>query len=76
MEKNKTEADIPFEQSSDSYGSAVPRDHQAPFMDHEEGNGILIEPRSILRMRVEKGEVSWSDIEFKVKSQIISSFAK
>lgn len=57
MEKNKTEADIPFEQSSDSR-SSVPRDHQVPFMDHEEENGISIEPRSILRMRVEKGEVS------------------
>lgn len=76
VEKNRTEADVPFEHFSVSSGSAALRDHQTPFMDHKEGEGIIIHPRSVLRMRVEKGEVCWSDIDFEAKSQTNASFGK
>lgn len=76
VEKNKTEADILFVQSSDSSGSAIPRGHQTPFGDNEEGKGIMVEPRSILRMRVEKGKFCWSDIDFEAKSQTNPAFAQ
>lgn len=56
VEKNKTEVSFPFEQSLSSSGEAT-LEHQAPFMDHKGREGILLHPRSILRMRVEKGEV-------------------
>lgn len=59
MEKNKTEANVPFEQSLGSSKKATLCDHQTPFMDHKEGEGILIHPKSVLRMRVEKGEFCW-----------------
>lgn len=58
MEKSKTEADVPFEQSSDSSRSGIPRGHQTPFGDHDEGKGVMVEPRSVLILRVEKGESS------------------
>lgn len=45
-------------------GEAIPRNHQVPFLDHKDGEGMLNHPRSILRMRVEKGEVCWSDVDF------------
>lgn len=42
VDKNRTEADVPFEQSFSSSGEAVLRDHQAAFMDHKEREGILV----------------------------------
>lgn len=36
----------------------------------------MIEPRSILRLRVGKGECCWSDIVFEVNSQTKSAFAE
>lgn len=48
------EADIPFEQSSSSSGESASGKHKTAFRDHKEGKGILINPRSILRMRIEK----------------------
>lgn len=68
MEKNRTEADIPLELRSSSSGETIPRDHQTPFMDHKEEQCIWIHPRSVVRMRVEKGEICWSDIDFEAKS--------
>lgn len=68
MEKNTTKADVPFEQSFDSSGSGIPRGHQTPFEDHDEGKDVMVEPRSVLRLRVEKGEFRWSDIVFEAKS--------
>lgn len=81
IEKNTTEVEVQFEQSSSSSGEAAPHNHQVPFLDHTEGEGILIHikngphqvphevaPHSILKMKVEKGEVCWSDIDFEAKS--------
>lgn len=76
FEKNKAEANIPFEQSSGSSLGATPRDHQTPLMDHKEGDWILIHPRSVLRMRVEKVEFCWSDVDFEAKFETSPSFAK
>lgn len=36
---------------------------------------MLVNHRSTLRMRVEKGEVCWSDIDFEVKPQMNLLFA-
>lgn len=47
VEKNRTEADIPIELTSSASGEAVPRYHQTSFMDHKEGEGNFINPRSI-----------------------------
>lgn len=54
FEKNRTEADVQFELSSSSSGEAIPREHQTSFMDHKEGEGILLHSRSVLRMVREK----------------------
>lgn len=69
VEKNKTGANIPFELTSSSLGETVPCDHQIPFIDHKEGEGIWIHLKSVVRMRVERGEVCWSDIDFEAKSR-------
>lgn len=68
VEKNKIETDAPLEQLSSSSTEAVPRAHQTPLMDHIGGEGTLIYPSSVLRMRVEKGDLCWSDIGFEEKS--------
>lgn len=44
-------------------------------MEHKEGEGIMISPRSILRMRVESAEVCWNDVRFEAKAQTNSVFA-
>lgn len=74
MDKNKVEAEFPFGLTSSSSSEAVLHGHQTPFLDHKEGEGIWIHPRSVTRMRVERGEVCWSDIDFEAKSQTNSSF--
>lgn len=56
VEKNKTEAAIPFELMSSSSAEVVPQNHQTPFLDHKDGEGIWIHPRSVMRMRVERGK--------------------
>lgn len=38
-------------------------------MDRKEGEDILINLRSILRMRIEKNEISCSEVKFEAKSQ-------
>lgn len=42
-------------------------------MDDKEGEDIFINPRSILRMRLERVEVSWTKLRFETKSQSNSS---
>lgn len=39
------------------------------FDKHTKGEGLLIAPRSILRMRVKKGELPWADLRFESKTQ-------
>lgn len=42
------------------------------FSDHRDGIGTVINPRSILQMRVERANVSWNELRFKPKSQVIN----
>lgn len=46
------------------------------FLDHKEGEGIWIHPRSVMRMRGESGEVCWFDVDFEAKSQTSLSFVE
>lgn len=73
MDNNKAEAEFPFELASSSSSKTVPHGHQTPFLDHKKGEGIWIHHRSIMRMRVKRGEVCWSDVDFEAKSQTSSS---
>lgn len=47
-----------------------------PFQDHKIGAGNMLNPRSILLMRVERAEVPWRDLRFKSKLQSHQSFDK
>lgn len=58
-----TEAQVPIEQSSGSSGDSTNLEYKTPFIGHEAGEGILINPWSILRMRVKGAEIC-----FEVKS--------
>lgn len=53
-------AQPPFEYvSSKSSGVHVPLDHHkyaTPFLDHEGGDDLFINPSSIIRMRIERGK--------------------
>lgn len=64
---NQTEA-IPFEQDLDSSGESTTLDYKTPFMDHKKAKGIFINPKSTLRMRIERVEVAWTELRFKTKS--------
>lgn len=50
VEENRIKAQISFEPSSDSSGQSAIPDYKTPFVDHKEGEGVFINPRSILRM--------------------------
>lgn len=39
-----------------------------PFDDHPEEDGILTNPRSIMKMRVEKGELPWADLRIQIQN--------
>lgn len=70
-----TKANIPFEQSSSSSKSIDPS-YKTPFVDNEEGEGILITPRLVLIMSIERAEVCWTDVKFEANSQTNSTFAR
>lgn len=76
VDSNKAEAEFPFELASSSSSETVPHGHQTTFLDHKEREGISIHPRSVRRMRVERGEVCWSDVDFEAKSETSSSFVE
>lgn len=46
--------------------------HQTVFFGHNQRNGVTISPRSILRMRIQRNEVAWTDIRFE-SIQILAS---
>lgn len=64
VEENRTQAQVSFEQSSDSSSESAFSKCKTPFMDQQEGEGILINPRSILRIRLERVEVHWTEVRF------------
>lgn len=76
MDNKKAEVEFPFELASSSSSETVPHGHQTPFLDHKEWEGIWIHPCSVMRMRVERGEVCWSDVDFEAKSQTSSPFVE
>lgn len=49
-----------------SFGSIDKEDHHhyVTFRRSQEGEGLLIGPRSVLRKRIEKGDLPWSDLRF------------
>lgn len=67
------EADTLFEfVDSGSTNSETPLAHhfyRARFLDNKDGEGSNINLRSVLRMRVEKARVPWSNIRFELQSQ-------
>lgn len=61
--KGFTEAGTPFEDRSSN--SSVETDgYQTLYPDNNEGKGVVISPRSILRMRVEKEEMPYCAMHF------------
>lgn len=57
------------EQSSDFSGESTTLEYKTPFMDKKKGEGIFVNSRSILRMRIERAEVAWTKLLFETKSQ-------
>lgn len=55
------EAQPPFEQSSDSSSKDISSEYMILFLDHKEGDGIFINLRSILKMRIRRVEMSWTE---------------
>lgn len=70
-----TEAQILVERSFNSSGESVFLEYKTPFMDHKEGEGILVNPRSILRIKVERTKVCWIELRFEAKSEGNVTFA-
>lgn len=57
-DENRTEAQIPFEQSFDSSWESTTPEYKTPFMVYKESDGTFINPRWILRLRIERAEVA------------------
>lgn len=64
-----------FEQSSDSFGESTTLEHKTPFIDNKEGDGTFIHPRLILRMRIEREEIWYTELRFESESQSNVFFA-
>lgn len=47
-------AQPPFEQSSNSSSENISSGRKTPFMDDKEGEGIFVNPSSILKTRIER----------------------
>lgn len=60
--------------SSSENVSTCSREHMAPFLDHKEGGGIF-DLRSILRMRIERAEVSLTELRFMTETQSNTPFS-
>lgn len=74
------EARAPFEfvdfESTSSERPLAHHVYKTLFLDNKYGDGSMISPRSIFRMRVDKAEVPWSDIQIEIKSQRHLAFDK
>lgn len=44
---------------------------QTVFMDHNQREGVVINPSSILSMRIQRNEAAWTDQRFDSKAQSI-----
>lgn len=78
--KDLVEAGYPFKyKSADSFTSGVPLNNQSfqtLLHDSENGEGELIPPKSVLRMRIEREEVQFYNIKFESKAQRHQFFDK
>lgn len=45
--------------------------HHAIFASHNQGDGVKDDPRSILRMMIERNDTTWANIRFESKTQSI-----
>lgn len=43
--------------------------HQTIFADRSQGDGVIIDPRSIFRIRIQRNEVDWVEIRFESTTQ-------
>lgn len=59
---------------SDETVSSVNREHITPFLVYKGGEGIFINPRTILRIRIEITEVPWTELRIEEKSQSNTPF--
>lgn len=48
--------------------------HQTVFMDQSQGEGVVINPRSILRMRIQRNEAVGTDLRFESNAQNTESY--
>lgn len=48
--------------------------YETSIEDHLEVEGISVDPRSMLRMRIESAEVPWSNLRFEFKTQSHQSY--
>lgn len=42
--------------------------YQTLFVDHAKGMGVLVNPRSMIQMRIEKEGVTWASLRFELKT--------
>lgn len=68
VDDKRIEAQVPSEQSFNLSGKSRTPEYMTLFMDHKEGEGIFINTRSILRMRIERKEVYWTKQRFEAQS--------
>lgn len=71
VDENTKETQHPFDFVFSEYSNVgVPLCYHAymtPFSDHKDDEGIILNPRSILRMRPESDEVPWTKLRFELK---------
>lgn len=49
--------------------------YQIVLEDHGHGEGTIMNPRTILRMRVKRKEVAWLELQFESKAQSHQSYS-
>lgn len=49
--------------------------YAAPFLDHKEDLGIFMNPMSILRIKMDRAKVPWTELRFETRSQSNTPFA-
>lgn len=65
------EAEVPTEGSSSAKGV---QSFQTLFRDNNEGHGVTIHPRSVVRMRVERSEMPFGFVRFEAKTRRHADF--
>lgn len=71
VRKAPIEAEVPAESSSSAGGA---QSFQTLFRDNNEGHGVTISPRSVVRMRVERSEMPFGFVRFEAKTRRHAGF--